>query len=119
MNRVFIILLVVVSVFIGCDKEQEGIEMSIVETGCANGWDTYYESTSDYRLAIKAYLKDNGISAFSVEKFNYYNGPVCLACSCATGNMIIIGIREIDIAKAEALGFQLISDGKLNVPEES
>jgi len=118
MNRIFIILFVVALAFIGCEKEREGIEMSIVETGCMNGWNDYYESTSDYKQAVKAYLNHNGITVYSVDKFNYYDGPVCMACSCATGNLIIIRIRETDITKAETLGFQVITNGQIVIPEE-
>lgn len=118
MNRIFTFLILTSLAFISCEKDYEGIEMSIVETGCANGWGDYYEGTSDYKHAVIAYLNHHGIEVFSVERFNYYDGPVCMACTCTTGNLIIIRINEKDVSKAEDLGFQLITDGELNIPDE-
>lgn len=119
MNRIFSILLLVSLALIACEKEdEEGIEMSIIETGCLNGWDDFYEDTHDYKHAVNIYLEHYGIKVYSVSRFTYYDGPVCLACSCSTGNMIIIRIRETDQSKAEPLGFQLVINGELNIPGE-
>ncbi len=92
--------------------------MDIVETGCMNGWDDCYEGTGEYKHAVTAYLEYNNIVVYSVSRFNYYSGPVCLACPCPTGNLIVIRIAEKDVDKAEQLGFQLIVDEEYNIPIE-
>lgn len=119
MKQAIILILFLSITLFSCKDDNEGVEMSIVETGCMNAWGDYYEDTSDYKHAVKAYLNHNGIKVYNVTKFNYYSGAVCLACYCSTGNLIIVRIRETDVAKAEELGFQLIVDGQLNIPGES
>lgn len=90
--------------------------MDIVETGCANGWNNYYEGTSDYKHAVTNYLEDHNIAVYSVNRVTYDTGPFCLACFCSTGNLIVIRITQKDTDKAEALGFHLVVNDQLNSP---
>ncbi|WP_319229103.1 hypothetical protein [Draconibacterium orientale] len=117
MKRILLILSMFLFAIAACNDEK-GIEMDIVETGCMNGWDDFYEGSDDYEHAVTAYLEDNNIAVYSVRKINYYSGPVCLACSCSTGNLIVIRIAENDVGKAEQLGFHLIVNGQNNIPLE-
>jgi predicted small secreted protein len=117
MKRILLILSMFLFAIAACNDEK-GIEMDIVETGCMNGWDDFYEGTDDYRHAVTAYLENNNIAVYSVQKINYYSGPVCLACSCSTGNLIVIRINENDVGKTEQLGFHLVVNGQNNIPLE-
>ena len=118
MFRICITFLLLLLVITACDNDDKGTEMDIVETGCMNGWGDYYEGTSDYKHAVTAYLEDNNIVVYSVSKLNYFSGPVCEACYCPTGNLIVIRINEKDVAKAEQLGFHLVVNGQNNIPLE-
>ena len=117
MKRIIFFLLLLLFVIAACNDEK-GIEMDIVETGCMNGWDDFYEGTGDYKHAVTAYLEDNNIAVYSVKKINYYSGPVCLACPCPTGNLVVIRINENDVDKAEQLGFHLVINEEHNIPQE-
>lgn len=117
MNRIIFTLLLLLFVIAACNDEK-GIEMDIVETGCANEWDDFYEGTGDYKHAVTAYLEDNNIAVYSVNKVTYDTGPFCLACFCSTGNLIVIRINENDAKKAEQLGFHLVMNDQNNIPLE-
>lgn len=117
MKRIIFILSVLLLAVAACDDEK-GIEMDIVETGCMNGWDDFYEGTGDYKHAVTAYLEDNNIAIYSVSRINYSSGPYCMACFCSTGNLIVIRINEKDVDKAEQLGFHLVVNNEYNIPLE-
>lgn len=67
MKRIILILSVLLFAIAACNDEK-GIEMDIVETGCMNGWDEFYEGSDDYKQAVTAYLEDNNIAVYSVQK---------------------------------------------------
>ncbi len=117
MTRIIFFLSLLLIVITACNDEK-GIEMDIVETGCANGWDDYYEGTGDYKHAVIAYLEDNNIAVYSINKVTYDTGPFCLACFCSTGHLIVIRINEKDVDKAEQLGFHLVVNDQNNIPLE-
>ncbi|KJF43250.1 hypothetical protein [Draconibacterium sediminis] len=117
MKRIILILSVLLFAIAACNDEK-GIEMDIVETSCMNGWDEFYEGSGDFKQAVTAYLEHNNIAVYSVQKINYYSGPVCLACSCPTGNLIAIRVAENDVDKAEQLGFHLVVNNRNNIPLE-
>ncbi|WP_346859344.1 hypothetical protein [uncultured Draconibacterium sp.] len=117
MRQAGILFLFLILSFWACDNKQNLIELDIVETGCMNAWDDYYNGENDYRDAVEEYLEQNGISVYRVYAHTYWDGPVCLACSCPTGRLIVIRIEEEDRLKAEELGFQFVKNERYNVPE--
>lgn len=117
MKRIIFGLSILLFVIAACNDEK-GIEMDIVETGCMNGWGEYYEGTGDYKHAVTAYLEDNNIEVYSVNRINYSSGPFCEACYCPTGNLIVIRINDKDVDKAEQLGFHLVVNDQNNIPLE-
>uniref|UniRef100_UPI0032176EC5 hypothetical protein n=1 Tax=uncultured Draconibacterium sp. TaxID=1573823 RepID=UPI0032176EC5 len=116
MKKISGLLLFTVLILFACNKENNWIELDIVETGCMNAWDDFYTGDNDSRDAVQRYLKHNGISVYRVYSHSYYDGPVCLACYCPTGRLIVIQIPEQDQTKAEQLGFQRVINGDFNIP---
>lgn len=117
MRNITTIILLLLFATLSCTDDNNWIELDIVETGCMNEWDEYYNGDNDYRGAVEEYLEQNGISVYRVSSHSYWDGPVCLACSCPTGRLIVIRIAEEDRLKAEALGFQYVNNERYNVPE--
>ncbi len=107
MKTRFLLILFLAIVLISCEDENNTIEMGIVETGCANAWDNFNSDSGDNFERIKNYLISENIAVKNVSAYTYYDGSVCLACTCSTGRYIIIEIDEADVAKAEKLGFSL------------
>ncbi|QIA08781.1 hypothetical protein [Draconibacterium halophilum] len=117
MIRIIFSFLLLIFVTTACDNDEKGIELDIVETGCANGWDDFYESTGEYKHAVTAYLEDHNIAVYSVNRVTYDTGPFCLACFCSTGNLIVVQINNNDVDKAEQLGFNLVVNDQFNIPK--
>ncbi len=117
MRKITTIILLLCLTILSCHDDNNWIELDIVETGCMNEWDDFYTGDNDYRDAVENYLEHNGISVYRVYSHSYYDGPVCLACSCPTGRLIVIRIAEEDKTKAEELGFHLVDNGEFNIPE--
>ncbi|WP_319480059.1 hypothetical protein [uncultured Draconibacterium sp.] len=117
MKRIVPVFTLLLFIIAACNDEK-GIKMDIIETGCANEWDDYYEGTGDYKYAVTNYLEDHNIAVYSVDRVTYDTGPFCLACFCSTGNLIVIRLNEKDVDKAEQLGFQLVVNDQLNIPEQ-
>ena len=117
MRKASIIFLFSILGFLACDNDPNLIELDIVETGCMNAWDDYYNGDNDYRDAVEKYLEQNSISVYRVYAHSYWDGPVCLACSCPTGRLIVIRIAADDRLKAEELGFQFVNNKTYNIPQ--
>ncbi|WP_372648815.1 hypothetical protein [Draconibacterium sp.] len=117
MKRIVPVFSLLLFIIASCNDEK-GVEMDIVETGCMNGWDDFYEDTGDYKHAVTNYLEDHNIAVYSVDRVTYDTGPFCLACFCSTGNLIVIRLNEKDVDKAEQLGFQLVVNVQLNIPKQ-
>lgn len=107
MKVTFALIGIVAILLVSCQKEENAVDFYYNETLCSDPWDDgQNDSDAEIEKAVKNYLKDQNIKAFSVE-VDHSNDLtiVCEACHCHSGTKIIVSADESKESKMGEIGF--------------
>jgi len=107
--RLLITLLLLITY--GCNNEDDsnGDEKMLLwnQTKCSDPWNTgANDSNEETEIAVIAYLESRKVTVLNLA-FDT-NSPLdtaCEACTCGTGQRIIVDVKNLDVSKMEELGF--------------
>lgn len=91
-----------------CNKEKNEIEYHWKETWCSNPWNDNSENTeAEVKAFVIDYLDSEKVEVKEIViKFNEAQAQLCEACTCLSGNNIIVTINEKDEKRLLDLGFE-------------
>ncbi|WP_268034683.1 hypothetical protein [Algoriphagus sp. PAP.12] len=104
-------LLFISAVLFSCKSEDDQPFNELVfiwdQTKCADPWGNGENKTNEEtKTAVISYLEDEGVQVQNLDFDDKSNLDVyCEACSCGTGQRILVEVRSEDIEKMEDLGF--------------
>ena len=97
--------LIVLTLLASCEKG-ELIEMKYHQTYCADAWELGSSATEEeISETVTRYLKDLDIKVKEVSMNDEGQAQFCNACSCTSGNIIVVKVDELFQTDLENLGF--------------
>ncbi|MFT5819144.1 MAG: hypothetical protein ACI8ZM_000367 [Crocinitomix sp.] len=110
MNKFFsaIVIILVFMVTLSCNKEKNEVDYHWKETWCANPWNNDSDNTqAEVKAIVIEYLASEKVKVKEVMiVFNESQAELCEACTCLSGNNIIVTIDDRFEKKLGALGFE-------------
>jgi hypothetical protein len=102
--KYLLLILVTITVFIACKKDDNSITMTYAQTQCADKWG--YGANDDQTKARLGQFLDSVRISYSDLRFAKTNpGAVCLACICVTGGVFTLQTTETYVNQLIGLGF--------------
>lgn len=90
-----------------CKKDENQNQFYWLQTGCIDPWGASNESDSETKNDVIEYLENEDVNVNSIKiEFHRELSQGCFACSCRTGNKIIVEVKPEDFEKIRVLGFQ-------------
>ncbi len=88
-----------------CTDTARSTELSYYETQCSNPWINYVDDNQHMNNVLQ-YLSANGVNATDIELTVVQDSAMaCAACICPSGVRVNITVPDVDVAEANALGF--------------
>ncbi len=106
--KIFSLIIIALVIVPSCNKEKNEIKYFWKETFCSNPWmDDYDKTEEEVKAIVIDYLASEKIKVKEVEiEFNANQAQTCEACTCLTGNNIIVITDNKYEKKLTALNFE-------------
>lgn len=110
MRKLFSPVLVIIALIImpSCNKEKNEVDYHWKETWCSNPWNDNSNNTEEeVKSIVIEYLDSKNVKVKKIAiEYNESQAQFCEACSCLSGNNIIVTINDKYEKKLEELHFE-------------